>query len=133
MSVWGGRKVARLRAEVLAAYGPVCAIGGPYCRETGSRAIDLTLRHPHRGSFSIDHRLARSRGGGDDIALLRPSHLACNTSRGDGRREERAGRVVEDGRAFFEPQAGKPRSHLPFPPGTSQKNADSAKNARNAR
>ncbi len=129
---WGGRKVAQLRRQVLAAYGSVCRLDGPYCREHG-HTIDLSLRFPHRGSFSIDHRLARSRGGGDSIALLRPAHLACNSSRGDGRRAAREQRVVEDGRAFFEPGQGKPRSPLPFPPGTPEKTGIATENARNVR
>jgi hypothetical protein len=130
---WGGRKVARLKRAVLQAYGPVCALDGPYCRETGSRSIDLSLRFPHRGSFSIDHRLARSRGGGDDIALLRPAHLACNSSRGDGRRAVGEPRVVEDGRAFFEPEGRKPRSPFPFPPEPPEKTGDRPENARETR
>lgn len=103
MSTWGGRKVARLRVLVVAAWGSVCYLNGPYCQETGSRAIDLTLRFPHRGSLTLEHVVARVHGGADGVDSLRPAHLACNSSKGDGTRNRpsRPRRVAEDGAGFF--------------------------------
>ncbi len=131
MSGWGGRKVARLRRVVLAAYGPVCYLNGPYCREHG-RAIDLSLRFPHRGSFTIEHTDPRSAGGADHLALLRPAHLACNSSRGNGtspRPSGRPRRTPETGARFSEQGHGKPRSPLPSPPEPTTKNGQTVENA----
>lgn len=102
MSRWGGRKVARLRVQVVAAWGSVCYINGPYCQETGSRAIDLALPWPHRGSLSLEHTVARVHGGTDGVDSLRPAHLACNAWKGDGTRvASRPRRAAEDGAGFF--------------------------------
>ena len=135
VSTWGGRKVARLRRQVVATYGARCYLNGPYCRETGSRAIDLRLRFPHRGSLSIEHVDARRFGGGDDVARLRPAHLACNASKGDGTRAraQRPVRAAESGSSFFEREPGKPRSPLPFPPDRPQKNAETTRLERRVR
>jgi 5-methylcytosine-specific restriction endonuclease McrA len=62
---WGGRKVAQLRAQVLAAYGDVCHLCGG------------------RGATSPDHVIPRSQGGTDALHNLRPAHERCNESRGD--------------------------------------------------
>lgn len=63
---WGGRKVPRLRALVVATYGRTCHLCGMYIR----------------GTVSIDHVIPRSQGGTDDIANCRPAHLKCNVRRG---------------------------------------------------
>lgn len=63
---WGGRKVPRLRALVVATYGRTCHL----CHQ------------PIRGTVSIDHVIPRSKGGTDDIANCRPAHLKCNVRRG---------------------------------------------------
>ena len=70
---WGGRKIARLRAAVIAAYGPVCVHCG--------RRIDLTVPSTDPAGLSLDHLIPRSRGGGDELENLRPSHLHCNCAR----------------------------------------------------
>jgi len=64
---WGGRKVPRLRQQVVDYYGTVCWI----------------CRAPITGTVSIDHVIPRSRGGSDDLDNLRPACLRCNTSRGN--------------------------------------------------
>lgn len=66
--------MADLRPAVVAAYGARCV----HC---GGR-IDLGRAWPDPLSLSLDHVVPRSRGGGDDLANLRPSHLHCNCSRG---------------------------------------------------
>ena len=87
---WGGRKVARLRAAVIATHGSTCVL----CHQP----IDLTLAWPDPMSFSIEHLDSRSHGGSDWLANLRPSHLTCNSGRGNrpalpaGRRPAQRGR-----------------------------------------
>lgn len=72
---WGGRRVAQLRAAVLALYGNQCVI----CNEL----IDLARVHPDSMSFSIEHLTPRSAGGTDSLVNLRPAHLGCNSARGN--------------------------------------------------
>lgn len=62
---WGGRKVAELRAEVLAVYGDRCHLCGGL------------------GADSPDHVVPRSKGGGHNIENLRPAHHGCNVARHD--------------------------------------------------
>lgn len=70
MSTWGGRRVAELRAAVLAEHGPWCWLcGGP-----------LDLGRP--GAIHLDHVQPRADGGTDDPANLRPAHQTCNQTRG---------------------------------------------------
>ena len=64
---WGGRKVPRLRALVVATYGRTCHL----CHQ------------PILGTVSIDHVIPRSKGGTDDIRNLRPAHQRCNGKRGN--------------------------------------------------
>lgn len=57
----------------------------------GSAAIDLSLRWPDPASASVDHVVPISLLSADDPSLwkldnLRPSHLRCNSARGDGTR-----------------------------------------------
>jgi 5-methylcytosine-specific restriction endonuclease McrA len=59
---------------------PSCAICG--------EPIDPALRYPHKRSLSVDHRTPRVNGGSDDPSNLRPTHLRCNLSRGDGHRSD---------------------------------------------
>lgn len=59
----------------------------------GSSAIDLSLAWPHPASASVDHIIPISMLAPDDPKLwkldyLRPSHLRCNSARGDGRNRE---------------------------------------------
>ncbi|MDU5416709.1 MAG: HNH endonuclease signature motif containing protein [Cutibacterium avidum] len=70
---WGGRKVAALRAAVVATYGAVCV----HCGEV----IDLTVPSTSPMGLSVEHLRPRSQGGTDDLTNLRPSHLRCNTAR----------------------------------------------------
>lgn len=66
MGNWGGRKVTRLRQQVVEMYGRTCHL----CHQ------------PILGTVSIDHVIPRSKGGSDDIRNLRPACLACNVKRG---------------------------------------------------
>lgn len=67
---------ARLKAvRALRAKRQPCHICGGY--------IDLTLKAPHKRSFSADEIVPRSRGGSSiDLRNLLSSHLGCNSSRG---------------------------------------------------
>lgn len=68
-----GRKVAQLRAKVIAEYGRTCWLCGQY--------ID--------GTVSVDHVVPRSKARHipglevNAIENLRPSHLECNQRRGN--------------------------------------------------
>ena len=73
MSGWGGRKIPKLRAAVVAKYGSDCWICGK----------------PIAGQVSLDHVIPRSRGGTDDLDNLRPSCLGCNVARGNRQRARR--------------------------------------------
>lgn len=56
--------------------GAVCALCG--------HEIDITLKWPHKYSFTVEHVVPRSRGG--DVVDARnaaPAHLTCNSSRGN--------------------------------------------------
>lgn len=64
---WGGRKVPRLRQQVVEMYGSVCWLCG----------------RPITGTVSVDHVIPRSKGGSDDLDNCRPSHLECNVRRGN--------------------------------------------------
>lgn len=70
---WGGRKVAALRAAVVATYGTRCV----HCGEV----IDLTVPSTSPMGLSVEHLQPRAQGGTDEITNLRPSHLHCNTAR----------------------------------------------------
>ncbi|MBS5978045.1 HNH endonuclease [Actinomyces urogenitalis] len=72
---WGGSRVRRLRSQVITAWGTTCWLCGG--------EIDLSLPRREPGGFTIDHVVPRSKGGGDDVANLRPAHHHCNTSRQD--------------------------------------------------
>jgi 5-methylcytosine-specific restriction endonuclease McrA len=63
---WAGRYVYDVLARVLAHYGQACC----HCARPGSN--------------SVEHVVPRSVGGTDDLANLRPAHLACNVRRGVG-------------------------------------------------
>lgn len=121
-----GRSNRRALGLVIATYGAVCYLDGPYCRRHG-REIDLTLRWPHPGSASIEHYgLPVSRGGGNELENLRPAHLGCNASKGDGTRATTPRRAAETGPRFSVPEAGKPRSPFPSPPERPKKTAERA-------
>ena len=49
------------------------------CKET----IDLTMKHPHKMSLSIDHILPISKGGNNFQSNLQPTHLICNMLKSD--------------------------------------------------
>lgn len=63
---WGGRLAQRLTADTLAWWGRQCHL----CSDTAP-------------ATTADHVIPRSKGGADDVANLRPAHLACNQARGD--------------------------------------------------
>jgi 5-methylcytosine-specific restriction endonuclease McrA len=59
-----------------------------------STAIDLGLAWPNPASASVDHIIPISMLSPDDprlwkLEFLRPSHLRCNSARGDGRNGDR--------------------------------------------
>lgn len=65
---WGGRRVQRLVALVLAHYGTDCHL----CSDRSHMAD------------SADHVVPRSKGGAVwDLANLRPAHHGCNVARQD--------------------------------------------------
>lgn len=45
--------------------------------------IDLTIKHPHKQSFSIDHIIPRSKGGSHTAENLQAAHLGCNMLKSD--------------------------------------------------
>lgn len=73
MTTWGGRRISRLRTEVVARHGTVCWICG----------------EPITGLVSLDHVVPRSKGGSDDVENLRPAHFGCNSARGNRMRAKR--------------------------------------------
>lgn len=64
MARWGGRRVTRLVALVLAEYGDTCHLCG------------------RPGATTVDHLVPRSAGGDDGLPNLRPAHHSCNSARG---------------------------------------------------
>lgn len=44
--------------------------------------IDLSLSYPNKNSFSVDHIIPRSLGGGSGVANLQAAHLQCNRKKG---------------------------------------------------
>ena len=92
-------KRERFRQAVLALHGPVCRM--PICKQP-TRAIDLNLRAPHKGSYTADHIVEVDvllRQGGDpfDVSNVRPAHWGCNSSRGAtyGNRTRRTKRRID--------------------------------------
>lgn len=66
----------RLRLATLAAWGNRCHL----CQ----KEIDVRLRYPHPGSYTVDHVVPVNRGGALlDAANLRPAHLGCNAAKQD--------------------------------------------------
>lgn len=49
-----------------------------------SRKVNMTLRHPHRRSPSIDHIVPISAGGDDVRANVQLAHLICNIRKRTG-------------------------------------------------
>ena len=77
----------------------VCSLcGQPITAGPGARLPD-GRRDPHRAS--VDHTLARSRGGTDWAGNLRLAHLDCNSAKGNRPRASSSRRRV-DGRDFFQ-------------------------------
>lgn len=68
MTAWGGRRVQRARAIVIALHGPTCWLCGQAIRPGQA--------------WDVDHVIPRSEGGSDALANLRPAHASCNRSRG---------------------------------------------------
>lgn len=93
---WGGAKrIAKLRAAVIDAYGTECSI----CH----RLIDLGRAWPDPECLTLDHVVPRSLGGSNNLANLRPAHKRCNEAKGArvAVRPGRAGRAARvDGRFF---------------------------------
>lgn len=62
------------KEEVIERNGGICHICG--------KQIDLTLKSPHKKSFSIDHIIPVSLGGNDTLDNVLPAHRNCNSSKG---------------------------------------------------
>jgi len=58
-------------------------IAGEPCSLCG-RPIDLSIRYPEPGSFTVDHITPTSRGGKDEFDNYRPAHFRCNRIRSNG-------------------------------------------------
>lgn len=66
MAKWGGRKVPRLRAQLIADYGPIC----------------WRCHKPITGKVTVGHVIPRRLGGSDDYTNLRPECEPCNYADG---------------------------------------------------
>lgn len=47
------------------------------------KTIDLTLKHPNKDSFSIDHIVPISKGGSNTLDNVQAAHLICNVRKQD--------------------------------------------------
>lgn len=94
---WSGRYAQRLLAWAWANLPHVCSIcAQPITAGPGARLADGS-RDPHRAS--VEHTLARSRGGTDHLSNLRLAHLDCNSAK--GARISAPNRRVSDHREWF--------------------------------
>ncbi len=73
MSAYGGSRSTRLLELVYATYESRCHLCGEWINEDDR---------------SVDHVIARSHGGTDDISNCKPAHKVCNSSRGNRPIEE---------------------------------------------
>lgn len=71
---WGGRRVQQTRQRLMQ-QSNICWICGG--------VIDLTLKNPDPGAFTVDHAIPRARGGTDHPSNLRPAHRSCNRAKSD--------------------------------------------------
>lgn len=95
---WSGHYAQRVLAWLWSTSPHLCSLcGQPITAGPGARLAD-GRRDPMRAS--VDHTLARSRGGTDSPANLRLAHLSCNSAKGARAATSRARRVI-DQRAFF--------------------------------
>ncbi|WP_219724414.1 HNH endonuclease [Glutamicibacter arilaitensis] len=78
MADWTTADYHRYKDQVVSAYGWLCHL----CR----KPIDPAMKG--KQGLSLDHVLPRSQGGQNTIENLRPSHLLCNSRRGDRPIEE---------------------------------------------
>ncbi|MFR1472711.1 MAG: HNH endonuclease [Actinomyces urogenitalis] len=93
---WAGHHAQRILALLWRNAPHVCSIcHEPITAGPGARLRDGS-RDPMRAS--VDHTLARSRGGSDHLGNLRLAHLSCNAAKG-ARTTEPA--PVVDGRHWF--------------------------------
>jgi 5-methylcytosine-specific restriction endonuclease McrA len=60
------------------------------------RAIDKQLQHPHRGSYTLDMVIPRSRGGQKTVSNYQPAHRWCNISKLNGRSTRVASMTITD-------------------------------------
>ena len=98
MSHYGGARASRLLAWAWANLPHTCVIcRQPITAGPGARLAD-GKRDPMRAS--VEHRLARSRGGSDLTGNLGLAHLSCNSRK--GAKTQASDLVVRDGRAFFQ-------------------------------
>lgn len=78
----------RVRAALGALEPLVCGLCG--------RVIDKGLRHPHPGSYTLDMRVPRARGGQRVAENYRPAHRICNMKRGAGDRKQDGMRITDE-------------------------------------
>ena len=116
---WGGRKVARLRARLIATTPQVFTA---HVCLMPTRAIDVRVPATHPAGPSVGHLDARHHGGTDTLTNLGLQHLRCNTSQQDKTAPARRARVAP---GFFgpdPPEAPRPPSRsLPNPPKNARK------------
>lgn len=105
---WGGRRATRALAWAWANLPHVCAI----CHEPITAGPGARLRDGRRDPMraSVDHTLARSRGGSDSPANLRLAHLSCNAAKGS--RPAHPTHAV-DSREWFGLDTTQPTTTLP--------------------
>jgi 5-methylcytosine-specific restriction endonuclease McrA len=60
------------------------------------RVIDKELRHPDRGSYTLDMIIPRSRGGQKIASNYQPAHRFCNIQKLNGRPVRVAAMTITD-------------------------------------
>jgi 5-methylcytosine-specific restriction endonuclease McrA len=70
---YGGSRAVKLMELTYTNYEPVCHLCGMWISDD---------------TRSVDHIIARSHGGTDDLENLRPAHKLCNSARGNRPIEE---------------------------------------------
>lgn len=82
------RRALKLGAHVEPYSRTQIALRDGYSCGICSSAVDMSLRHPHPLSASIDHVIPLSRGGADAPSNVQLAHFVCNVSKGARMLEE---------------------------------------------
>lgn len=69
----GSKSERWTKAQVVEKSNGICALCG--------EPIDMTLKNPHRSSFSVDHIIPLSKGGSNLFDNVQAAHLSCNSSK----------------------------------------------------